>query len=475
MSQRICTEFACFVLTLLCLASGIESMARVPAVDAIVEEVFRSNSPGMCGGVEAGQETIRDGLQMNVNRIFPFAMPVVGFMSLTLIGRAFYQDRDTATAQSPLPTSARATLDVTPPSASDTSHTVAWPLDSHASQAPQGTPTERHSLLRLEAPASGTNSVDEMHAVVPSPQPSLGAVRYLDEIQEPVVPQSVPLCESYESTAYSAQELADRELLESPAISLHAPEAPQVPSPSVEIAASLPVPTPAPPAPVASEDESLTSSLDLSPPVAEEFDEQDRESSELLEVVAPEPEQMSAPEAGVVTKLQPETPVASPIEPAVASASSWKPVDIRELDLSPQLPESQRATATAPREATVEGKQQAETSVQSAFELIQRGATYSARARFVETLRTLAQSLDDANLTSRHAEALQLALQAHKEANDFFPRAAQSDQRLDVESVIGGHSTTILKKLDVANMTPLQCVREYAALCGTRVCEGLGQ
>lgn len=139
---------------------------------------------------------------------------------------------------------------------------------------------------------------------------------------------------------------------------------------------------------------------------------------------------------------------------------SWSPIDLRDVkvtaDATPHRPVSGNQASHA-------GRQQGEAAVRLGFELVQRGAPYSARSRFIEALRTIARSLDDVNETTSHTNALRRALAAYQEAGDFFPKSNRPDQDVNIAFVVGGHATDILQHADVGSLTPSQCVREYVA------------
>ena len=108
-------------------------------------------------------------------------------------------------------------------------------------------------------------------------------------------------------------------------------------------------------------------------------------------------------------------------------------------------------------------KAQAQHAVQLGFELIQRRAHYSARARFIQALRVVSRSLDDQTFTTRHTSALRKALAAYEEAVDFYPTSAKPDEDVNLYMILGGHKTPVLAKADATRLTPRQCVREYMA------------
>lgn len=154
-------------------------------------------------------------------------------------------------------------------------------------------------------------------------------------------------------------------------------------------------------------------------------------------------------------------------------APAWSPVDLREIVVNPEMePALTNGLPMGPR-----GQQQALEAVQLGFELVQRGAPFSARARFVEALRIVARSLDAKNRTKEHSLALTQALNAYEEAGEFFPNSSHPDESVRVEFVVGGHHTRVLQaaNVDVRQLTPEQCVREYVAYAEQEFAKALGQ
>lgn len=82
-----------------------------------------------------------------------------------------------------------------------------------------------------------------------------------------------------------------------------------------------------------------------------------------------------------------------------------------------------------------------EQRLRNAFDLGQRGATYSAQTEFQAVLGLCALDQDVRTGTHDHQVALRQALTALIEANDFAPRRTDIEQQLDVPAIAAAHST----------------------------------
>ncbi len=169
---------------------------------------------------------------------------------------------------------------------------------------------------------------------------------------------------------------------------------------------------------------------------------------------------------------RPTTPIfdAHVAQDAPAGRSAWE-VDIRNVEVDTR---NQTTSLPAPVHATADDKLLANKAVQMGFELVQRRANYSARARFVEALRIVARSLDEQSFSTRHSASLQRALTAYKEAEDFFPSATRPDENVNLHVIVGGHDTPIMNDANAADLSPRRCVREYLAFAEQEFVKALG-
>ena len=94
-----------------------------------------------------------------------------------------------------------------------------------------------------------------------------------------------------------------------------------------------------------------------------------------------------------------------------------------------------------------------------ALKLAQRGALYSARAELVRSLQLLCSTLDLSSPSAEHAVALNAALAALDEADDFAPRGVA--RGVAVDDVVRPHRTPILKGVDVSRLDPATAQEHY--------------
>ena len=164
--------------------------------------------------------------------------------------------------------------------------------------------------------------------------------------------------------------------------------------------------------------------------------------------------------------------VKAPVATAPAKNDGWKAVDLRNFDVDTAT--QGEPTRVAAR-ASNEDRLQAQNAVRQGFELVQRRANFSARARFVEALRIVSRSLDDQTYSSRYSKSLRNALTAYNEAADFFPGNTRPDEDVNLMSVVSGHDTPILNEVEVDSLSSRQCLREYMAYAEQEFKNALGE
>ena len=114
--------------------------------------------------------------------------------------------------------------------------------------------------------------------------------------------------------------------------------------------------------------------------------------------------------------------------------------------------------------------QGANTRLQYAFELAERGAVYSARAEFVKVLKLVCQALDAEHHTCTHSRALGEALRALREADDFAVDGSPLEANPDMGHVISSHQTPVLKgALGRSQLCPLLALQSYYMYAETRL------
>jgi len=116
----------------------------------------------------------------------------------------------------------------------------------------------------------------------------------------------------------------------------------------------------------------------------------------------------------------------------------------------PQAPKSYQAAAPPTRTLQQDRELQAVSAradvlVRRGFTTAGRGAIYSARADFTESLSMIAQAVDRQQKTDRHALALARGLRAINEAEQFQPLGSELGADIDVASLVTAHRTDILK------------------------------
>jgi tetratricopeptide (TPR) repeat protein len=111
-----------------------------------------------------------------------------------------------------------------------------------------------------------------------------------------------------------------------------------------------------------------------------------------------------------------------------------------------------------------------------AFDLAQRGATYSATTEFQAVLGLCALELDARNGGANHREALREGLIALDEADQFGGEQVDWRDSADVRRVAVGHVTPVLNQPGQPPVDSIQAVQAYYAFAEQRLafaCEGL--
>ena len=125
-------------------------------------------------------------------------------------------------------------------------------------------------------------------------------------------------------------------------------------------------------------------------------------------------------------------------------------------------PARARVSTAAPRSAAMQAvTHRAEQAIQRGYDLAGRGALYSARAEFIQALRTIAQALDLRGGDRRHSAALAAGLKALEEAEDFVPPSTSLETDIDVAVLIRAHDTPVCKQLHDDQLLPVLVLRHY--------------
>lgn len=134
---------------------------------------------------------------------------------------------------------------------------------------------------------------------------------------------------------------------------------------------------------------------------------------------------------------------------------------------------------STPQSATVDHamiavRERMATLVDHGLVLAQRGAYYSARAEFIQALRLATQTLDTAEKSHRHSDALAEAIAALEEAGEFIPSGARLEANVDLNLVVDAHRTTVLKGKNLEYETALTAAQAYFSHAQTKLTEACG-
>jgi tetratricopeptide (TPR) repeat protein len=110
-----------------------------------------------------------------------------------------------------------------------------------------------------------------------------------------------------------------------------------------------------------------------------------------------------------------------------------------------------------------------------AIRLANRGALYAAKQDLLQALRVATQSLDAADGTSGYSEALEQGMTALQEAEDFALHGAEATQPLQVEQIIAGHRTPVLRELAGQQISPVVAMQQYYGFAGQRLSAAAGE
>ncbi|QDS87932.1 hypothetical protein EC9_21150 [Rosistilla ulvae] len=98
--------------------------------------------------------------------------------------------------------------------------------------------------------------------------------------------------------------------------------------------------------------------------------------------------------------------------------------------------------------------------IAQAEELLSRQSPMAARQQAIEALHLIAQSTDETTRSSEGTEALTQALTAIREASDFLGRFGVVDATA-MQRLVDSHSTLVLKRCDLEQVTPLRAADVY--------------
>jgi predicted Zn-dependent protease len=111
-----------------------------------------------------------------------------------------------------------------------------------------------------------------------------------------------------------------------------------------------------------------------------------------------------------------------------------------------------------------------------AFDLAQRGATYSANIEFREVLSLCALELDARDVTTSHRDAMREALVALDEADEISGRGIEWSDAAEVRQATAGHTTPVLRGNVPPGADAIHVVQLYYSYAEERfayACRGL--
>ncbi len=146
---------------------------------------------------------------------------------------------------------------------------------------------------------------------------------------------------------------------------------------------------------------------------------------------------------------------------ATPNASAEIPTNARseEVPVAEQSPLPWGPSTPTPEMMAVASR--AEQQARHGFDLAQRGALYTARAQFIEVLRTLADAMDAQRNTTAHSKALANGLRALEEVNDFVPHGTSMESDINMRLIVDAHHTPVLKDRPLDGITPTVAQRMY--------------
>lgn len=130
------------------------------------------------------------------------------------------------------------------------------------------------------------------------------------------------------------------------------------------------------------------------------------------------------------------------------------------------LDERERAAAAAGMD---EVESRAYDLVVSGFDAAQRGATFTAKRRFLAALRLIVQAADMGCGRSVHESHLSDALRAVDEADDFARLDRLGDEKLDLANIVGGHRSHIVSVEEASRMPLIAIQQRYYEFAQTHL------
>jgi tetratricopeptide (TPR) repeat protein len=144
-------------------------------------------------------------------------------------------------------------------------------------------------------------------------------------------------------------------------------------------------------------------------------------------------------------------------------------------DAQPQRLPDVRSTQPPPATAVVLPSPLLARRNQQAMQLGARGAVYAAEEEFLQTLQLVAQLRDERDNCQAHSKALAAGLTAFAEADHFTAAAANPTAQKNVQALVAGHKTPILKSLDQQQEIPaLYALQRYYEFAQSQLLSAMG-
>jgi Flp pilus assembly protein TadD len=230
-------------------------------------------------------------------------------------------------------------------------------------------------------------------------------------------------------------------------------------------------------------------------PVVEEYAEEAAEAYEEEVEVAPPPvrrKRIVRQEPALPDEAEEQLPVE--VDPAPRSRRRVAPpapvAEAQELPAEPYeapLPAESQPARMPPVARMAQGQidvnspamravqEKAREHTRHGFSLAQRGATFSARAEFIQSLRLVAQAMDTQSGGDQFGRSLAAGLQALEEADDFAPKGSKLEAHLPLAALVDAHETPVLKNLPIEELNPLQALQHYYAYAREQLAYATGR
>ncbi len=147
------------------------------------------------------------------------------------------------------------------------------------------------------------------------------------------------------------------------------------------------------------------------------------------------------------------SPQVKTVVPAAAAVASMVPTASQSSLMLPTQSAASRLPASDVDVAT--------NHLRQGFDLGQRGAFFSARTEFIQTLRTVAQSYDAASVTKIHTQALDAGLVTLDEMEELTPKPRKTSNSLDVPMIVRNHQTSRAARIEPRELSGPELRRQY--------------